>query len=447
MKGRFALILKLVFIGFMSLVMLIPALFIMNLISERQARREEASNEVLRGWGGGDQLLGGPVLILPYEVTTVTTNDKGLRTVETYIRQASFLPEKLDVTGQLNSQMLTRGIFRIPVYQGELALNGVFRTPDLASLGILPSQVHWDKAYVKLSLSDLRGLRETPEILWSGQAQRFKPSASSNQSGPSIQAAVAVNDIAPTYDFKMKLNLGGGKRLQFLPLAGDTHIKLNSNWPHPSFSGNFLPIHREVKADGFVAEWKIPATARPIPQAWDGELQDLYVQAFGADFMLPVDIYQFTERAAKYSMLFITLTFVAFFLFEVMSRAKIHPVQYLLVSMALCVFYVLLLSLSEHIDFGLAYLVAASATVLLITAYLVTVLQKKSRALLMAGVLGGLYAYLFTLLRAEDFSLLMGSVGLFLILALVMFLTRRINWYEIDKPAVAPQIPATPVQG
>lgn len=447
MKGRFALILKLVFIGFMSLVMLIPTLFIMNLISERQARREEASSEVLRGWGGGDQVVGGPVLVLPYEVTTVTTNDKGQKIVETYVRQATFLPEKLEVEGQLNSQTLSRGIFRIPVYQGELGLSGVFRAPDLASLGISPSQVHWDKAFVKLSLSDLRGLRETPQILWSNQAQRFQPSASASQSGPSIQAAVAVNDSTSNYDFRMKLNLGGGKRLQFLPLAGDTHIKLSSNWPHPSFSGNFLPVHREVKADGFVAEWKIPATARPIPQAWEGELQDLYVQAFGADFMLPVDIYQFTERAAKYAMLFITLTFVAFFLFEVMSRARIHPVQYLLVSMALCVFYVLLLSLSEHIDFGLAYLVAASATVLLVTAYLMTVLQKKSRALLMAGVLGGLYGYLFTLLRAEDFSLLMGSVGLFLILALVMFLTRRINWYEVDKPAVLPQMPAAPVQG
>ncbi len=447
MKGRFALLLKLIFIGFMTLVMLIPTLFIMNLIHERQNRREEASSEVLRGWGGGDQLVGGPVLVLPFDVTTETMNDKGQKVVQTYLRYASFLPEKLDVESQLKSQTLTRGIFRIPVFQGELAMNGVFRAPDLASLGIKPSQVRWDKAYVQLSLSDLRGLRETPEIVWYGNTRRFEPSATSSSTGPSIQAAVGVNETASAYDFHMKLNLGGGKRLQFLPLAGDTHIKLSSNWPHPSFAGNFLPVHREVKADGFVAEWKIPATARPIPQAWEGEIQNLYAQAFGAEFMLPVDVYQFTERAAKYAMLFILLTFVAFFLFEVMSKAKIHPVQYLLVSAALCVFYVLLLSLSEHIDFGLAYLAAAGATVLLITAYLVTVLQKKSRALLMAGILGGLYAYLFTLLRAEDFSLLMGAVGLFLILALVMFLTRRINWYEIDKPNLAPQFPATPVQG
>ncbi|HEX5034086.1 MAG TPA: cell envelope integrity protein CreD, partial [bacterium] len=409
MKGRFALLLKLIFIGFMTLVMLIPTLFIMNLIHERQMRREEASSEVLRGWGGGDQLVGGPVLVLPYDVSTETMNDKGQKVVTHYLRSAYFLPEKLEIDGQLKSQTLSRGIFRIPVYQGELAMSGAFRSPDLAALGIKPTQVRWDKAYVQLSLSDLRGLRETPEVLWSGESRRFEPSATLSQSGPLIRAAVAVNEKASAYDFNLKLNLGGGKRLQFLPLAGDTHIKLKSNWPHPSFSGNFLPVHREVRAEGFVAEWKIPATARPIPAYWEDGIQGLEAQAFGAEFMLPVDIYQFTERAAKYAMLFILLTFVAFFLFEVMSKARIHPVQYLLVSAALCVFYVLLLSLSEHIDFGLAYLASAGATVLLITAYLVTVLQKKSRALLMAGILGGLYGYLFTLLRAEDFSLLMGS--------------------------------------
>ena len=265
MKGRFALLLKLIFIGFMSLVMLIPTLFIMNLIHERQLRREEASSEVLRGWGGGDQVVGGPVLILPYDVTTETMNEKGQKVIQTYLRHASFLPEKLDVESQLKSQTLTRGIFRIPVFQGELAMSGVFRSPDLASLGIKPAQVRWSKAYVQLSLSDLRGLRETPEIVWNGGTRRFEPSAASSGNGPTIQAAVAINEAASAYDFRMKINLGGGKQLQFLPLAGDTHIKLSSNWPHPSFSGNFLPVHREVRADGFTAEWKIPATAPPIP--------------------------------------------------------------------------------------------------------------------------------------------------------------------------------------
>lgn len=436
MKGRFAVLLKVFFIGVMTLVMLIPTLFIMNLIHERQNRRTEASNEVLKGWGG-EQTLSGPVLVVPYVVEKEVTDTNYQRTVQRELHYAYFLPEKLEVESTLASQSLYRGIFRVPVYQGEMKIRGHFAKPDLSSWNIPNNRIYWDLAFLTMGVSDLRGLRETPKISWNQQTLSFEPSSKDGALFDSaIQAKLpAISEGAVGFDFQMNVQMGGGRHLSFLPLGKDTHVKLSANWPHPSFTGNFLPISRQVDEKGFQAEWKIPETARGIPQRWKDMEQVPYLSsfAFGTDFIMPVDIYQFTTRAAKYAMLFILLTFLAFFLFEVLSKLRIHPVQYLLVSAGLSLFYVLLLSLSEHIPFAWAYLVATAGTVGLITAYLTTVLQKKRRAILMAIVLTGLYGYLFTLLRAEDYALLMGSIGLFLILAVVMFLTRRINWYDIDQ--------------
>jgi len=444
MKGRFQVLLKVLFIGFITLVMLIPTFFIINLVNERQMRREEASSEVLKGWGG-EQNLGGPVLVVPFLVENTLVDEKGVKTLQREMHFAYFLPEQLHIESAMESQTLRRGIFRIPVYQGNLKVQGHFAKPDFSNWNIAADKIYWDRAFLTLGMSDLRGLRETPKVLWSGVELHFEPGEKSGALFDSaVRARVPFSNLSDAgYDFAMDLHLGGGKTLNFLPLGKDTSVKISANWPHPSFGGNFLPINRQVTDQGFQAEWKVPETARAIPQRWRDTVPDLYLPsfAFGVDFILPVDIYQFTTRAAKYAMLFILLTFVAFFLFEVLSKLRIHPVQYLLVSAALCVFYLLLLSLSEHISFGWAYLAATLGTVGLITAYLVTVLQRKSRALLMATILSGLYGYLFTLLRAEDYALLMGSVGLFLIIAAVMFLTRKINWYELDQSKEVPDFP------
>src|SRR5215470_9510742 len=285
MKGRFHLILKLVFIGFMTLVMLIPTLFILNLINERQGRREEASEEVLKGWGG-EQTVSGPVLVVPFLVETTFTNGKGQRTVQKETHQAYFLPENLEVHGTLSSQTLYRGIFHVPVYQGQVQLQGRFARPDFSAWNIPSDKILWNRAYLTVGVSDLRGLRETPTVLWNQEKRSFEPG---NKDGSLFTPAIQVKlpGLSPNtmaYDFAVNLQMGGGRHLAFLPLGKDTHVQLSSNWPHPSFSGKFLPVTRQVSDQGFSAEWKIPETARAIPQSWRDNLQgeDLVTNEFGA---------------------------------------------------------------------------------------------------------------------------------------------------------------------
>jgi inner membrane protein len=233
--------------------------------------------------------------------------------------------------------------------------------------------------------------------------------------------------------------LSGGGSLSFLPLGDETTVTLASAWPAPSFTGAFLPTERTVSADGFTARWTVPSMARPFPQAWRaGEVDTgvLFGSSFGASLMAPVDVYQKVTRSVKYGALFLLLPFLVFFLFEVLGGLRVHPLQYLLVGFAECLFYLLLLSLAEHLPFVAAYLAAAGAATLMVTLYASAVLHSWRRALLLAPALAAAYGFLYTTLQSEDFALLIGSIGLFVILGLVMVLTRRVDWYRIGAPGV-----------
>jgi inner membrane protein len=241
--------------------------------------------------------------------------------------------------------------------------------------------------------------------------------------------------IASDLPFQFELKLAGSRSLQFLPFGKKTNVSLHSNWQSPSFIGNYLPTRRDITPQGFSAHWEILHLARNYPQNWSDQevTKEKYQEsAFGAELLFPVDHYQEVTRSAKYGILFIALTFVTFFFFEIFSRLKVHPVQYLLVSFGLCLFYLLLLSLSEYLGFGVAYALAGAATVLLISGYSGTVLKTGRRAFAMGGILAGLYAYLYVLLQLTDFALLMGSIGLFGILTIIMFITRKVDWYSLN---------------
>ncbi|HEV8580800.1 MAG TPA: cell envelope integrity protein CreD [Thermoanaerobaculia bacterium] len=431
---RDSMAVKLLVIGGLILVLLAPLERVRELVREREYRGNQASQEIAGTWGW-TQVLAGPVLSIPYRYQG--KDEKG-KTV-TWVTTAHFLPETLKVVGKVSPERRNRGLFEAAVYRADLQVSGTFHHPAFAQWGIDSKDVLWDKASLSVGVPDLRGLRSGIGLAWGERQLQFEPGgAKPGFWGSGLR--VAVPDLqqgreGEIYAFSFGLGLNGSQKLQFLPFGKQTTVSLQAPWPSPSFSGAFLPETRRVTGMGFDARWNVSWFARSYPQQWRDEDEtslapksSLDNSAFGVDLILPVDAYQKTERSVKYGLLFLVLTFLTFFLYEMFNPFSLHPIQYLLVGAALCLFYLLLLSFSEHIPFGYAYLIGSAATVLLIGGYSIAILRGALRAFLMTLILGVLYGYLYVLLKLEDYALLLGAVGLFLILALVMFLTRRIDW-------------------
>jgi len=424
--ARHGLIFKLAFIGILILVLLIPMSMIYGLINERKSSRSEAVYDILANWGG-EQTVGGPVISIPCQVT-----DRH----KTKVVWTHFLPETLFYEGLVDPKILNRGIFRTPVYQAKIAMKGVFNKPAVEALVPEAVTILWDKAVISLGISDPRAIRNVGKMDWNGKTLQFGPGNGSLEFlGSHIQAPLPnLQNLASDspINWSLDLNLAGGKRLYFLPLGKETKANMSSTWLEPGFSGAYLPEHREINDEGFKSSWSVLHLGRNHPQEWRSDaLPHIYLSdnAFGVDLLLPVDIYTMSTRSVKYAVLFIFLTFTAFFLFETLNRLRIHPIQYLMVGMALCIFYLLLLSLSEYLPFSLAYFLASSGVTCIITAYSASVLKKRRRAGVMVVLLGCVYGFLFVLLQLSELSLLLGSLGLFVIMALVMALTRNIDWY------------------
>jgi inner membrane protein len=335
-------------------------------------------------------------------------------------------------------------MYQVTVYAARLALQGTFGRPDFSGIRVSPRDILWDQAFVSLELPDMRSLQEKVPLTWgqgrlefrsgkgsigmfAGEMRAQVPQVPGPEGGPRGRSA---SDIP----FAFELSLHGGDSVSFLPLGDETTVHIRSPWTSPNFNGSYLPVRRALGPDGFDAEWRVISMARPYPQRWtDGEVEPQVVAAsgFGVSLMTPVDTYQKVTRALKYGLLFLVLPFCTLFFFEVFSRRRIHPLQYLLVGLADCVFYLLLLSLAEHVSFTIAYAIAAGACTGLVTAYAVAVVKSRT-GILMLPVLGTAYGFLALVLSSEDNALMLGAVGLFLLLGAVMFLTRRVDWYRSE---------------
>lgn len=427
---RGSVLAKIAVIGALTLIMLIPIARVESLIQERASRQSEAVAEISSKWGGSQSVVG-PILVAPYRSTWRDENGKTQERIE----HAVFLPESLRVDGDLAAERRARGMFETVLYAVDAKLHAEFEPLDFAAIGVNPANVQLDRAVLLFGISDAIGIR-TIETRWNNRALVMNPGASE---GGLFSSGVHARDLRLTgggrYVLEADIKLQGSSQLSFAPLGKTTLVRLSSPWKDPSFNGAFLPSEREVSADGFTAQWNVSYFQRNAPQSWAGAQETyanaLFNSAFGVSLFLPADSYQQSERAVKYSLLFIGLTFLAFFLFEVFFKLGIHPFQYLLVGAGIVIFYVLLLAISEHAGFFAAYVCAALATTALITAYCMKTLQNKKRAGVMAGLLSGLYVYLFATLASEDLSLLLGAIVLFTGLALVMFLTRNIDWYTL----------------
>lgn len=437
---------KLAVLAFLNVALLVPLGLIWLLTTERASRRDTVLGEVAATWGQ-PQRIAGPVLSVPYVV--VSRDQSGHETHERLV--ARFLPGTLDISARLDPQIRKRGIYRAPVYTARVTISGSFSKPDVERLGLSPDAIRWNEAVLSLGLTDLKSVMPDLAMSWNGRQVRAEP-ASDGALFPTALSA-PIPELADVPDegelpFKITLPMRGSRTLTLLPVGGRTTATFSSSWPSPGFVGAILPDDRRVDESGFNARWRVSSFGRNVPHAWrDSDIlpaqavERLERSGFGVDLVTPVDIYQQSERSVKYAVLFVLLTFVAIFLVELLQRVPVHPVQYILVGAALCVFYLLLLSLSEHLGFTFAYVTAAAATIALVGGYARAALKTRIAALQTTGVLIALYAFLYVLLQIEDYALLVGSLALFAVIAIVMFVTRRVDWYSL------PALLAPPTEG
>jgi len=419
-------------IGFLVLLFLIPLGMIRGTINDRDQVNQSARLDIQRTWGQA-QLIAGPVLVLPHDVLHVNTyGEQHATRAEMFV-----LPAELNIDAVVRSGIRYRGIHKVPVYTATIHLHGRFSAMDAEETGIDLSSVDWADASIVIGISDGRAIAETPRIELNNESIVFVPGGQLVDGfPPQIQANLRdfpENKLSGDLDFDMTLDIKGSESLSFLPLGDTTRASIQSTWPSPSFSGNYLPHAREVSKDGFTADWQIASIGRSIPSRWTpGALPATSLESatFGVDLYTPISIYRLTLRAVTYGVLFVALTFVSFFMFEVVAGLRLHPLQYLMIGFANVIFFLLLISLAEHVSFAWSYAASALASSGLIIGYSYSALGQRGRALIIGSVLFVLYCLLYMTLRAETYALLAGSAGLWAALAMVMYLTRRINWYE-----------------
>lgn len=431
---------RLIWIGVLTAALCIPLGMVSWTAYDRSGHREEAVRGMSSSWGE-DQRIVGPALVLPFErdetseeVTLVDGVKKVFQKTRVIRSSMVLLPDDFKIIGDVKAESRYRGIYRAAVYSADLEFFGTFPTPDFVKLGDKPTRVLWDEAVVTVMVSDLRGTKGMLSLNFAGKEIPFLPGNALDE-GSGITASLrGIEGWKEAQPFRFRLNLAGSGSLQFAPVGKITTVDLKSPWPDPGFSGSFLPTEREIRPDGFHAKWDVSYYGRKYSQQFYASASGALRQGlFGVDLVVLVDGYRSVLRALKYSILFVGLVFMGFFIYEVLSAKSVHTVQYLLVGLALSLFFLMLLALAEFVSFPVAYGLSAVATVGLIFLYCKSVLGNFRSALCMGAGLTAIHVFLFTVLQLEDYSLLAGTVGLFIGLALVMYLTRRVNWSGIGQ--------------
>jgi inner membrane protein len=422
---RHRILIKGMIIGVLMLVMLIPTVFVFHLVNERKMRQQEIVREVSTKWASAQSLVG-PFLYVPY---TNQFKDSAGRIIES---KSCFwiLPEEVNVDGFVGHNIRKRSIYNVLLYTADLRHSGAFiiKTPS----DINQELIQWRDAKLCFALSDFKGIRKKMVIMFNGRNYEMTPGLPNQlltQKGLSVPVQLAATDTGRSISFAVESHLKGSENLGFLPLAGNSTYSLKSSWASPSFTGSSLPDYRKVGKDGFEAKWSFNKANLPFNTVLkDISAADIDLD-FGVTLLQPTDQYVKTERSVKYAILFIGLTFGLFFVVEVTRKTPVHAVQYMLVGLALVIFYTLLLSISEFIQFDYAYLVSAVAIVSMLTLYSLQLFGSMKSAVLTGGVVALQYAFIFVLIRLEDTALLVGSIGLFIVLAIVMYASRKIDWY------------------
>jgi inner membrane protein len=450
---------KILSIGALLVLLLVPLLMLDGLVRERQQMKRTAARDVSQMWGG-PQTLAGPLVAVPYRFPD--TAERAGRSGTVY-----FLPDSLDYDADLAPEVRQRGIFRVPLYKTTVAIRARFGPLDVAAAGVPPSTLQWDDARLVVGVSDPGGLQALVSPTWGGQALETTPGAEAGVLPRTVEARIPAGSLplgdAGAVDVRADVQLRGSEALLVVPLGKSTDVAMRSPWPSPSFAGAFAPRERTVSDAGFEADWRVLFLNRGYPQVFDQNeapallsaaldsdlgVEPVYEgrhqgprgngQAVGVRLIETADVYQQAERAAEYGFVFVLLTFTTFFFVEVLGGRRIHPLQYLLVGCAVALFYLLLLAFAEFVPFGAAYLLAAAAILGLIAMYARTVLGSWRLSATVTGLLALFYGYFYVLLQLDAYALLAGSLGLLVMLAAVMYVSRSVDWYGMA-PLGAPK--------
>lgn len=428
---RFSKSIKVAIIAFLVLLLLIPMFMIEDMIKERGRTQSEAIAEVGQKWSLA-QTVTGPYISLKYPIVQEENGNRKMT-----MGVITLFPDELSIDGQLKTETLQRGIYKVNVYQSELIIKGFFSSEELRKVNLGRDALLYDRAAICLNLTDMRGLSEQVSITLNDSVYIFEPGLDGR--GIDNMGVHALVDLSALKEdkklpYEMKIKLKGSQSINFIPLGKTTKVSLKANWGTPSFDGNYLPEKRDITEKDFSAQWQVLNLNRNYPQVivnyQNATIHDIKDSCFGVNLRMPVEQYQQSMRSTKYAVLVILLTFMVIFFTEILEKTRIHALQYLLVGLALCLFYSLLLSMSEHIGFNPAYLVASVLTIALVGGYMLGIIKRKKPALIMTGLLSVLYIYVFILIQLETYALLAGSLGLFVILAMVMYFSKKIDWFN-----------------
>ncbi len=463
-----SIVLKLFVMLVLVLFLLIPLSWVQDLIAERSGREVEVGNEISSKWGGS-QLVSGPVIGIPYryaqQVNRTGANGK-LETENYWETDYVFLTaDQVKVEATVDPELRKRGIYQTVVYNGALQMRGSFGEIDLKKLNIAAEDVRWQDAKLFLGLSDVKGLKSAPKLQWNGQASSFQiGSGEVALFEQNMSVPVDLSSESTKGSFSLHIDIRGSKALTIFPTAEETAIAAKGTWPNPSFDGGFLPDEREVGEQAFSANWQVPSFSRKFPRQWTGAKRALYERLpNGEDFPLPkvvadgqtvgssdmatlsglqdmvqinflesVNNYQKTSRVAKYAVLVILLTFTSLFFTEILKKQRVHLIQYILIGCAMVLFYSLLLAIAEHLGFNWSYLISALATIALISSFIFGITKDSKLGIYFSGILSLCYAFIFFLLQLQDYALIVGTVGVFIMLALLMRFSLKINWYQFE---------------
>lgn len=427
---------KMLMVGFLILVLLIPLGFVQDLIRERGFRQIEVIDEINTKWGE-EVILYGPILKVPYNVMVEEKvfDEKTktfLKTEKSERHTAYFFPDDMNIKSEVQTKPLERGIYESVVYSAKTNIKGGYGNLDFSEKEVEERNILWDKATILFKTTNLKGIRNMVKIKLGEHEYALKPKFdNSNMNTLESDHLISLKEMqGHNSSFTSDIDINGSASLQFIPIGKETKVFMKSNWHSPSFNGNFLPDTegKKISETGFEAKWKVLETNRKFGQYFFDNLPNLSEFSFGTNFLVPVDDYQKTERTSKYGLMIIGLTLLVFLLIQISSKIAIHPFQYLMIGLALVMFYTLLISISEHQSYLLAYIISGISVVSLITIYSRSILRNSKFTLLILGSMFSLYTFIFVIIQLEDYALLVGSIGLFIILGIIMFTSRKIDW-------------------